>query len=77
MASPPNGYPDPRHEGLAANRNGTGSPGEHTAPGGELGQQRPPRSPNVWPEPIAPEHNMVDAIRVRIESEREGRRGHH
>ncbi len=47
MASPPNGYPDPRHEGLATNRNGTGSPGEHTARGAEHGQQRPPQSPNV------------------------------
>lgn len=28
----------------------------------------------VWPEPIAPERK-VDAIRARIESEREGRRG--
>lgn len=29
----------------------------------------------VWPEPIPPERT-VDAIRARVESEREGRRGH-
>ncbi|MGW5920779.1 hypothetical protein ACWFPY_17480 [Nocardia fluminea] len=29
----------------------------------------------LWPMPVPPEHT-VDAIRARIESEREGRRGH-
>ncbi|MEV6656432.1 hypothetical protein [Nocardia fluminea] len=29
----------------------------------------------VWPEPI-PQERTVGAIRARIESEREGRRGH-